>query len=89
MPTIIPAYPVDSPLQQDTYWQNQLLFHEYFHAETGQGLGASHQNRLGLRWVSMLLLNSLMTEKYYLQISTRAGFISHYKRFNFKRSVFN
>ena len=52
---IIPAYPIDSPLQQDPYWQDQLLFHEYFHAETGQGLGASHQTG----WtalVSMLLL---------------------------------
>ncbi len=25
------------------HWQNLLLFHEYFHAETGEGLGASHQ----------------------------------------------
>ena len=24
-------------------WEDNLLFHEYFHAETGQGLGASHQ----------------------------------------------
>ncbi len=52
---IIPAYPIDSPLQHDPYWQNQLLFHEYFHAETGLGLGASHQTG----WtalVSVLLL---------------------------------
>jgi hypothetical protein len=27
----------------DPHWRNLLLFHEYFHAETGQGLGASHQ----------------------------------------------
>jgi hypothetical protein len=43
---------------RDTYWQDQLLFHEYFHAETGQGLGASHQTG----WtalVSMLLLKQL------------------------------
>ncbi len=26
-----------------SHWQNLLLFHEYFHAETGEGLGASHQ----------------------------------------------
>jgi hypothetical protein len=26
-----------------THWQDLLLFHEYFHAETGEGLGASHQ----------------------------------------------
>jgi hypothetical protein len=24
-------------------WRNLILFHEYFHAETGEGLGASHQ----------------------------------------------
>lgn len=27
----------------DPDWQDLLLFHEYFHAETGEGLGASHQ----------------------------------------------
>ncbi|WP_051149873.1 MGH1-like glycoside hydrolase domain-containing protein [Methylohalobius crimeensis] len=39
----IPAYPPDSPLQHDPSWRDALLFHEYFHAETGRGLGASHQ----------------------------------------------
>ena len=28
---------------RDPLFQNNLLFHEYFHAETGEGLGASHQ----------------------------------------------
>jgi hypothetical protein len=27
----------------DTHWKDLLLFHEYFHGETGQGLGAMHQ----------------------------------------------
>jgi hypothetical protein len=27
----------------DPHWQNLTLFHEYFDAETGRGLGASHQ----------------------------------------------
>jgi mannosylglycerate hydrolase MGH1-like protein len=27
----------------DPHWRELLLYHEYFHAETGQGLGASHQ----------------------------------------------
>jgi hypothetical protein len=30
-------------LQQDPYWRDLILFYEYFHAETGAGLGASHQ----------------------------------------------
>jgi hypothetical protein len=31
------------PLAQDPHFQNNLLFYEYYHAETGQGLGACHQ----------------------------------------------
>jgi hypothetical protein len=30
-------------LQRDPHWKNHLMFHEYFDAETGEGLGASHQ----------------------------------------------
>jgi hypothetical protein len=30
-------------LQEDPAWRDLILFHEYFHAETGAGLGASHQ----------------------------------------------
>ena len=30
-------------MQNDPHWRNCLLFHEYFNAETGEGLGASHQ----------------------------------------------
>ncbi len=40
---LIPAFPGDSPHQTDPHWRDLLLFHEYFHGETGQGLGAAHQ----------------------------------------------
>ena len=29
--------------QNDPEFKDRLLFYEYFHAETGEGLGASHQ----------------------------------------------
>jgi hypothetical protein len=29
--------------QNDPYWKDLILFHEYFHGENGAGLGASHQ----------------------------------------------
>jgi len=29
--------------QQDAAWSDRILFHEYFHGDTGAGLGASHQ----------------------------------------------
>jgi hypothetical protein len=39
----IPALPPDSPFQNDPNWRDLLLFHEYFHGDTGLGLGAAHQ----------------------------------------------
>jgi hypothetical protein len=30
-------------LQTDPHWRDYLLFHEYFHGDSGAGLGASHQ----------------------------------------------
>ena len=39
----IPAYAPDSSMQHDPNWRDLHLFHEYFHGESGQGLGAAHQ----------------------------------------------
>lgn len=39
----VAAFAPDSPHQSDSHWQELLLFNEYYHGETGQGLGASHQ----------------------------------------------
>ena len=38
-----PFHGSNALLQQDEHWRDMLLFHEYFHGDTGQGLGASHQ----------------------------------------------
>jgi hypothetical protein len=38
-----PALAANSKFADDSHWQNLLWFHEYFHGETGQGLGADHQ----------------------------------------------
>jgi hypothetical protein len=32
-----------SKFQEDPYWRDYVLFHEYFHGDTGAGVGASHQ----------------------------------------------
>jgi hypothetical protein len=29
--------------QRDPYWHDLIPFHEYFHGDTGAGVGASHQ----------------------------------------------
>lgn len=38
-----PCYSRGNELLNDPHWRDLVLFHEYFHAETGRGLGASHQ----------------------------------------------
>ena len=30
-------------LQNDPHFRDYVLFHEYFHGDTGRGVGASHQ----------------------------------------------
>jgi hypothetical protein len=38
-----PCHGTDSRYAQDPHWRELVLFHEYFHADTGRGCGASHQ----------------------------------------------
>jgi hypothetical protein len=38
-----PIYGSSRKFQEDPHWRNYLLFFEYFHGDTGVGLGASHQ----------------------------------------------
>ena len=38
-----PVYGDVRKLQEDPHWRDLLLFYEFFHGDTGQGLGASHQ----------------------------------------------
>ena len=38
-----PALGSDQRVQHDPHFRDYLLFHEYFHGDTGRGLGASHQ----------------------------------------------
>jgi hypothetical protein len=55
---LIPALRRDSPFQSDEAWQDLCFFYEYFHGETGQGLGAAHQTG----WTG--LLANLVMRRY-------------------------
>ena len=54
----VPALRPDSPFQSDPAWRDLCLFYEYFHAETGRGLGAAHQTG----WTG--LLANLVMRRY-------------------------
>ena len=47
-----PSQPNDARFKQDPGFNELALFHEYFHAENGKGLGASHQTG----WTSLVSL---------------------------------
>jgi hypothetical protein len=64
---IVPALRPDSPFQTDQQWRDLMLFYEYFHAETGQGLGAAHQTG----WTA--LLANLVMRRYQKDISPWSG----------------
>jgi hypothetical protein len=38
-----PMYGDRERLQSDPWWRESLLFYEFFHADTSEGLGAAHQ----------------------------------------------
>ena len=59
---VIPNFPLNSPHQTDPHWCDLLLFHEYFHGETGQGLGAAHQTG----WTG--LVANLVMRRYRTEI---------------------
>ena len=48
-----PCHGDDPRFRQDSCWRKLALFHEYFHGETGKGLGASHQTG----WTALVIRN--------------------------------
>jgi hypothetical protein len=38
-----PVYGGNEKFQKDPFWQDLILFYEYFHGDNGAGIGASHQ----------------------------------------------
>jgi hypothetical protein len=38
-----PVYGGSGKFQEDPHWRDHILFYEYFHGDSGAGLGASHQ----------------------------------------------
>jgi Glycosyl hydrolase family 63 C-terminal domain len=50
-----PCHGDDRRFAEDEHWRDLLLFHEYFHGDTGRGLGAAHQT--GWTALAALVLN--------------------------------
>lgn len=46
-----PCHGDDARFANDPHWRDLVLFHEYFHGDTGRGLGANHQTG----WTALVL----------------------------------
>jgi hypothetical protein len=46
-----PCHGDDPRFAADPHWKDLVLFHEYFHGDTGRGVGASHQTG----WTALVL----------------------------------
>lgn len=70
-----PCHGEDKNFKDDPHWKDLILFYEYFHAETGQGLGASHQTgwtALAARLLEKLHKNKTRREEKAKKKSTQA-----------------
>jgi hypothetical protein len=59
----------DSAFEHDVQWRDHLLFHEYFHGDTGQGLGASHQTG----WTALVAKLIQQTAEYEAPLHPAVG----------------
>jgi hypothetical protein len=65
-----PIYADNEKMQKDPYFQDLILFYEYFHGDNGRGLGASHQTGWsGL--VAELIHKHFKEQKYYPNDATK------------------
>ena len=62
------------PAESDTgmfgHWRDHLLFHEYFHGDTGAGFGASQQTDWPGLVAKMIDLFGLLDPKEYLEATS-------------------
>jgi hypothetical protein len=68
-----PVYGGTRKFQEDPHWRDLLLFYEYFHGDSGAGLGASHQTGWTGVVARSLHLFATTTGEQVLELGKRAG----------------
>jgi hypothetical protein len=61
--------------QEDPHWRDLLLFYEYFHGDTGSGLGASHQTGWTGIVARAMHLFATTTAEQILELGKKAAFV--------------
>jgi hypothetical protein len=69
-----PVYGGTEKFQNDSFWRDNILFYEYFHADNGAGLGASHQTGWTGLVAKLIELYGFIDPKRALEIGRQAAF---------------
>lgn len=70
-----PVYGGTQKFQTDPHWRDHILFYEYFHADNGAGLGASHQTGWTGLVAKLIQLYGLLEGKRALEGGKQAAFV--------------
>ncbi|NQS77723.1 MAG: glucosidase [Methanoculleus bourgensis] len=74
-----PVFGVAPKFQEDPHWRDYILFYEYFHGDSGAGLGASHQTGWTGLIARLIQMYAYMTPEQLLKL--REG------QFSYRRSA--
>jgi hypothetical protein len=69
-----PVYGGTDKFQSDPHWKDLILFYEYFHADNGAGLGASHQTGWTGLVAKLIELYGVLDPKRMLETGKKAAF---------------
>jgi hypothetical protein len=69
-----PVYGGTEKFQSDPHWRDYVLFYEYFHADNGAGLGASHQTGWTGVVAKLIQLFGMLDGRAALQTGKEAAF---------------
>jgi hypothetical protein len=71
-----PVYGGTEKFQTDPQWKDYILFHEYFHADNGAGLGASHQTGWTGLVAKLIELFGRLDGAQYLEVGKSGTYMS-------------
>ncbi len=75
-----PVYGGSEKFQSDPHWRDYILFYEYFHGDSGGGLGASHQTGWTGLVARTIQLYGFLDSSRFLDVGKRGGFMRGFHR---------
>jgi hypothetical protein len=70
-----PVYGAAHKFKDDPHWRDLVLFYEYFHGDTGAGIGASHQTGWTGCVARVIQMNAMLTKELLLAPGAEAAVV--------------